>query len=222
MQLKGVNHAAMEQAHQVSGNNALAIQPVKEEKPVVLSAEQQAVVNLNQGVLENVDDFVRGGGGSSFEVKCYGRVDNTGSIYYPDEDRAVQELTVFFLKGKRIYQKYIQEEGRYDTREYQHDKDYKLKLRMFYAEIPEGAQSDEDLPVYGLTLPTTSALTFAQYIKELANKGLAVNQVRTKMKVRVIRGSYTFAVIDFEALDYETGKPLGVKAAYKPNKAKKK
>lgn len=159
--------------------------------------------DLNAGILEGIDDL---GGGN------YVTIDGQ-ALLYKTNNQSVDNADIVVKFGKRFYQ-WVDESGEnkvFHNSDTKLDDRYKLKFEIKW---DEQESEDDDLIEYTMTLSTTSTMNFLQYVKDLSKKGLGVGQVVTRITVsrQTSRdGKNRFSRAEFEAFDYETGNPLGVK-----------
>lgn len=151
-----------------------------------------AMVDLNAGVLDNIDDINIGGN--------YVTVDGTQFLYKATNETA-DTIDIVVSYGKRFYQWYDEENETHHNSDTKLDDRYKLKFEIRWFEQGE---DDEEPKEYIMTLSTTSALNFIEYVKTLSRQGLAVNQVVTRMSIsrQVSRdGKNRYSRVEFEAVD---------------------
>lgn len=129
------------------------------------------LADLNAGILDNIDDLTGGN---------YVSVDGNQFLYKSTEEY-VDDITCIITAGKRFYQ-WVEEDA--DGNKTFHNSDtklndnYKLKFEIRWLEEVDGEPTEMIM-----TLSTTSSMQFIDYVKKLAKKGVAVNQVFTKMTV---------------------------------------
>jgi hypothetical protein len=197
MKLKGVNRArtAGEGKNQLTavqgGNTMNAVMP------------QGALQRLNEGVLENIDDVSMGESYVSLVQ---------GSYLFKDTNQMEKEIVVQIVRGRRIYQKFDEEQNRYVESDVKLDNDYKFKINLWFVLADDAADPEDEAQLYKITLPTASAMVFIGYAEKLAKAGYAVNQVRTKMFTtpQQNKNKQHYFRAGFEAFDLESGEPLNI------------
>jgi len=131
-----------------------------------------ATADLNMGILENIEDMSGGGN--------YVTVDGSDFLY-KDSNGTTPEIELVVTYGKRYYQ--WVDESDPENKVY-HDSDtkldnrYKLKFEIKWIEEVDGEPKE-----YTLSLSTTSAIQFVNYVQSLAKQGLGVGNVITKATI---------------------------------------
>lgn len=128
------------------------------------------LADLNAGILENVEDLTGGGN--------YVTVDGQ-EFLYKDSNETTPEIEIVVAGGKRFYQ-WVDETDP-DNKQYHNsdtklDNRYKLKFELRWYEEVDGEALE-----YIMSLGTTSAIQFINYVQALAKQGKGVGQVVTKM-----------------------------------------
>jgi hypothetical protein len=147
-----------------------------------------AVVDLNAGILDNVDNL----GGGNFVT-----VDGTDFLYKATNETA-KELSIIVSYGKRFYQFFDEGNNQYYDADTKLDDRYKLKFLLKWFEDIDGEAVE-----YTMTLSTTSAIQFINYVKELAKSGIGVGQVVTKCFITRETsndGKQRYSRVNFECL----------------------
>lgn len=131
-----------------------------------------AIADLNAGILENIEDLTGGGN--------YVTIDGE-SFLYKDSNETSSEIEIIVKAGKRFYQ-YVDESDP-DNKVF-HNSDTKLDNRYkLKFEIKWDEEVDGDVKEYTMSLSTTSAIQFINYVQGLAKQGIGVGQVVTKMTI---------------------------------------
>ena len=168
-----------------------------------VAVSPSAVVDLNVGVLDGMEgmgDSNRVGiDGTEFEYKATGERKNS-----------IQMIVSY---GRRIYQYWSEDkqlcesyDGKVSTDNYvcatcdqKRNKNCKFKFEIRWLENnPETGEPQELI----MTLPTTSAIAFVNYVKELAKENLGVGQVLTEMTLKRVENEakQKYSIIEFSAL----------------------
>lgn len=128
-----------------------------------------AIADMNAGVLDNIEDLSMGGN--------YVTVDGSDFLY-KDTSETAKEIDIVVSYGKRFYQWFDEENQQHHNSDTKLDNRYRLKFEIKWFEDRDGEPVE-----YTLTLATTSAISFINYIQELTKQGLRVNQVVTRMTI---------------------------------------
>lgn len=161
-----------------------------------------ALQNLNADILEGIDDL---GGGNFVSV------DGTNFLY-KSANEEVDHIDIMVHYGKRFYQ-WVDESGEnkvFHNSDTKLDDRYKLKFELRWNE----ERNEGELVEFTISLSTTSALNFIDYIKKLATAGYGIGHVATRMTISRQESrdkKNRFSRVEFEAFDLETGQSLGVK-----------
>lgn len=135
-------------------------------------ATGNALADLNAGILENVEDLTGGGN--------YVTIDGE-SFLYKDSNETASEIELVVSAGKRFYQ-YVDESDpenkQYHNSDEKLDNRYKLKFEIKWMEEVDGEPKE-----YIMTLSTTSAIQFINYVTGLAKQGKGVGQVVTRLSI---------------------------------------
>lgn len=162
-----------------------------------------AMVDLNAGILEGIEDMNTGN---------YVAVDGSKFVYKSAEEE-VDYIDMQVTYGKRFYQ-WVDESDPdrkvFNNADTKLDDRYKFKFEIRWNEERE----EEQLTEFTMSLSTTSAMNFVEYVKGLAKAGKGVGAVITRMTIsRQKRQGSTdkYSRVEFEAFDVETGNPLNIK-----------
>lgn len=183
------NQQAVNGGNQVEENNQEQTQTTttpattnQANKPAVNNPNQMAIVN--DGILDNIEDMNIGG--------SYVTVDGSEFLFKATDER-VNELDIVVSYGKRFYQYYDEAEGQYHNADTKLDDRYKLKFEIRWV--------DEEGTEHIMTLPTSSAMNFITYVKQLAQQGFSVGAVVTRLTVSRQQsqdGKYRYSRVEFE------------------------
>ena len=134
------------------------------------------VVDMNKDIFENIDglDFVGNFVGMDGESFVY-----RGT----NPERRVRNITCYVSGGKRFYQ-WVDESDPASKQFHSSDTkvDDRYKLR-FDVKWNEQASEDEEPKEYTMTLPTSSAMNFINFLKDLSKKGYGIGQILLRMSI---------------------------------------
>lgn len=172
----------------VNGGNQMANEQVQEQStvaveetapattPAVQNTQAPAVNNnpnqmadINAGILDNIDDLNIGGN--------YVTMDGSEFLYKASEETA-PTIDAVITYGKRFYQWYDEDNQKYHNSDTKLDDRYKMKFEIRWFEEVDGEPQE-----HIMTLPTSSAMSFINYVKGLAKQGIGVGQVVTRMSI---------------------------------------
>lgn len=167
-------------------------------------AQPNQLQQLNQGVLENIDDIN--------DSDCRFMKMNAGVFIDSQTETDYKELTIYIERGRRIYYYFDEVERKFHTADTKLDDRYKFGFNLWFVIADDNRDPDDFVPLYQMTLPPTSSMNFVQFARKLAKAGYGVNSVRVKMTTSVQRNAdkQSYSRIEFEALDLETGEPIGI------------
>lgn len=163
-------HVQEQAQEQIQQSAPQATPAVQNNTPAV--SKGNVTADLNAGILDNIDDL--NGGGS------YVTVDGTDFLF-KDDNTTAKEIDIIVSYGKRYYQ--WVDESDPENKVY-HDSDtkldnrYKLKFEIKWVEEVDGEPKE-----YTMSLSTTSAIQFVNYIQGLAKKGYGVGSVVTRLSI---------------------------------------
>jgi hypothetical protein len=174
-------------------------------------AKPGSVQDMNAGILENIDDMGTGGN--------YVTVDGESFLYKGSQTTA-KEIDIQLTYGKRFYQ-WVDESNPeakvFHNSDTKLDDRYKLKFEIRWLE--QGEEEGDEPVEYTMSLSTTSAMQFINYVQALSKAGHGVGGVWSRMTIsRHLRsGSKTerYSRVDFEGFSLETGEALGIKSVSK-------
>lgn len=147
--------------------------PAQRQTQAPATKNGSALADLNAGILENIEDLTGGGN--------YVTVDGQ-EFLYKDSNETTPEIEIVVAGGKRFYQ--WVDESDPDNKQFHNsdtklDNRYKLKFELRWFEETEEGEATE----YIMSLSTTSAINFINYVQALAKQGKGVGQVITKMTI---------------------------------------
>lgn len=148
-------------------------------------------------------------------VGNYVSVDGSDFLYKAT-NTAVQSIDIVVSYGKRFYQ-WVDETNPaakvFNNSDTKLNDNYKLKFEIRWLE--QGEEEGDEAVEYTMSLSTTSAMQFIDYVKKLANAGMGIGQVWSRMTISRHENKQKdrYSRVDFEAFSLETGLPLNIKSA---------
>lgn len=190
-------------------NNTPVTQGANALQPAADNAGKTVIEEVNNGILENIEGMT----GTSVSFVSF--VD--GEFLFKESNEGYKEIDILVVHGKRIFQKYDEEENRYITAETKLDDTFKFKFEVTFVLADQDADPEDEAPQYKITLPTASAMLFVKYVEKLAKqKRMSVDQVVTKMTStkQQNKAKQRYNRVAFEAFNIENPEQsLGIKQA---------
>lgn len=127
------------------------------------------IADMNDGILDNIDGMEIGGN--------YVTMDGSEFLFKASNETA-KEIDIVVTYGKRFYQWFDEDNQQYHNSDSKLDDRYKMKFEIRWEEEVDGEPTE-----FIMTLPTSSAMNFINYVKTLAQQGLRINQVVTRLSI---------------------------------------
>lgn len=143
--------------------------------PAVAGGTTKAILEMNQGVLDFGDDVNFGGN--------WVAMDGTNFLYKASGEET-PTIDVVITRGERYYQwvdESDQENKVYHKAPYKVDDRYSERIDITWEEVNN---ETGDMEEFTMSLPTSSAISFKNYVKMLSTKhGKGVNAVVTRLSI---------------------------------------
>jgi hypothetical protein len=162
---------------------------------------------MNAGVLENIDGM--GNTGNFVSV-------DGSDFLYKGTNTTATNIDIVVSYGKRFYQ-WVDETNPdakvFNNSDTKLNDNYKLKFEVRWLE--QGEEEGDEPVEYTISLSTTSAMQFIDYVKNLLKAGLGVSQVWTRMTISRHENKVKdrYSRVDFEAFSLVDGQPLNIRSA---------
>lgn len=163
------NNEAVETQEQVQEQVQTQAPAVQNTQAPAVSNNPNQMASVNAGILDNIDDLNVGGN--------YVTMDGSEFLYKASEETA-PTIDAVITYGKRFYQWYDEDNQKYHNSDTKLDDRYKMKFEIRWFEEVDGEPQE-----HIMTLPTSSAMSFINYVKALAKQGIGVGQVVTQMSI---------------------------------------